>query len=97
MYRVDWSNQVLKDAEKIERAGLKSKVADIAGTIERNPYEPTQNFEKLHGDLKNMYSRRVDYHNRFVYSVFPNTERLKDANGELYDGIVRVHQIWGHY
>ena len=93
MYRDDITKHATKDTAKVERAGLKPKAAEIIRTIRRNPFEPTQQFEKLVG-LDNTYSRRIDYHNRFVYEVFPNTENLKDANGE---GIVKVIRMWGHY
>jgi Txe/YoeB family toxin of toxin-antitoxin system len=96
MYRIDRSRQAEKDAETCKRAGYKKQLNKIMETIERNPYEPTQFFEKLVGNLKNMYSRHINYHNRVVYSVFPNTENARDDNGDLYDGIVRIHESWGH-
>ncbi|MDR3012185.1 MAG: type II toxin-antitoxin system YoeB family toxin [Chitinispirillales bacterium] len=46
-----------------------------------DPFDPSQQFEKLVG-LKNTYSRRINYHHRFVYEVLPNAENLKDMNGE---------------
>ena len=96
MYRDDITKRAAKDAAKIERAGLKPKAAEIIRTIRQNPFEPTQQFEKLVG-LNNTYSRRIDYHNRFVYEVLPNDENIKDANGQPYEGIVKVIRMWGHY
>ncbi|MDR2693529.1 MAG: type II toxin-antitoxin system YoeB family toxin [Chitinispirillales bacterium] len=82
---------------KAERAGCKPQLAKIFGILEKNPYEQSQGFEKLKGDLKNMYSRRINYHNRVVYDIFPNTENLLDPNGEPYEGIVHIMRAWSHY
>jgi Txe/YoeB family toxin of toxin-antitoxin system len=97
VYKIRWTKQAQKDAVPIERAGLKKEVAKIMGTVERDPYEQSQRFEKLVGNMKDKCSRRINYHHRFVYEVLPNTENLKDANGELYEGIVKVISMWGHY
>jgi Txe/YoeB family toxin of toxin-antitoxin system len=98
MYRLDESKQAGKDYETAERAGRGAKLDEILAVMERDPYEdtPGHRFEQLVGNLKGACSRRIDYHNRIVYTVHPNTEGAKDDNGNLYDGIVRVHNAWGH-
>jgi Txe/YoeB family toxin of toxin-antitoxin system len=88
--------RAVKDAVNVERAGLKPKIAEIIRTIREDPFEPSQQFEKL-TNLKNTYSRRINYFHRFVYEVLPNTEKLKDVNGEPYEGIVKIIRMWGHY
>jgi len=96
MYKIRRTKQAQKDAEKIERAGFKPQVAKIVKTVQNNPFEPSQGFEKLKGTKKPTYSRRINDHHRFVYMILPNTERLKNHNGEMYDGIVRVLRMWTH-
>jgi len=98
MYRVDLSKKAKKDEVTARRAGYGAKFAEIMNTVKRNPFEPTpgHHFEKLVGNLKNSYSRCINHHNRFVYEVLPNTENARDDDGNLYDGIVRVHEAWGH-
>jgi Txe/YoeB family toxin of toxin-antitoxin system len=94
MYLIKLAKRAQKDAAKIERAGLKSKAYEILNTVRRNPFEPTQQFEKLEGSRKKpKYSRHINQNHRFVYTVLPNTEGLKDATGALYKGIVRVFGI----
>jgi Txe/YoeB family toxin of toxin-antitoxin system len=93
------SLQADKDEEIARRAGYGAKFAEIMNTIRKNPFEPTpgHHFEKLKGKLKDHYSRRISYHDRFIYTVHPNTENAVDEkNGKPYDGIVRVHRAWGH-
>jgi Txe/YoeB family toxin of toxin-antitoxin system len=96
MYKIRRTKQAQKDAVNIERAGLKPQVAKIASTVKNNPYEPSQDFEKLNGTKKPTYSRRINDRHRFVYMILPNTEGLKNNNGEIYEGIVRVIRMWTH-
>ena len=97
MYDVRFTRQAQKDAIKVERAGLKAKTAEIIRTVRNNPYEDSQGFEKLKGDLKDAFSRRINRQHRFVYEILPNDEGAKDASGELYKGIVKVISMWTHY
>jgi len=96
MYKLRWSKRARKDAVKIESAGFKKHVAAIMATIRRNPYEPTQQFEKIRRNPPR-YSRRINVRHRFVYTVLSNTEGLKDENGKLYDGIIGIVSMWSHY
>jgi Txe/YoeB family toxin of toxin-antitoxin system len=97
MYDVRFTKQAQKDAVKVERAGLKLKAAEIITTVRKDPYEETQFFERLKGDMKGACSRRLNRQHRFVYEVLPNAERLRDANGELFEGIIKVISMWTHY
>jgi Txe/YoeB family toxin of toxin-antitoxin system len=97
MYKVDFTKQAWKDTVKIERVGLKPKAAEIIRTVRKNPFELSQNFEKLKGDLKGYYSRRINDQHRFIYAILPNTDNLKDKSGMLYKGIVHVLRMWTHY
>ena len=65
--------------------------------MRKDPFEVSQSFEKLKGDLQGLYSRRLNRQHRFVYQVFPNTDGVKDKTGVLYDGIVKVISMWTHY
>jgi len=98
VYRVDQSKQAHKDEETARRNGQSVKFVEIMTVLRENPFEPTPGhyFEKLTGNLKGYYSRRINYHNRFTYTVHPNDEGAMDDKGNLYEGIVRVHESWGH-
>jgi Txe/YoeB family toxin of toxin-antitoxin system len=97
MYKIQLTKQAQKDAVNIERAGLKPKAVEIIKTVCTNPYEKSQYFEVLKHDLKGACSRHITRQHRFVYEVLPNTENLKDENGELYKGIIKVISMWTHY
>ncbi len=96
MFRVDVSNRAEKDMDTCLSAGYGRQLAEIMNTVEEDPYKPTHGFKRLKGDLKDFCSRKINRKSRFVYSVLPNDERAIDEYGKLYDGIVRVHEAWGH-
>jgi len=97
MYDIKLTRQAQKDAIKIERAGLKPKTKEILKTVRGNPYDESQEFEKLKGVLNGAYSRRINRQHRFVYEILPNDENAKDTSGEPYKGIVKVVSMWTHY
>jgi len=98
MYQIDPMRRAKKEFEIAKKNGYGEELNRILKTVEKDPFEPTpgQYFEALVGQLKGMYSRRLDYYNRFIYEVFPNTKGAVDDDGNLYEGIVRVYESWGH-
>jgi len=92
-----YSRQAEKDARLLERSGLDKKAKELLTIIKRNPFQNPPHYEKLVGDMAGAYSRRINIHNRLVYQVAENSEMLKDADGNLYQGIVRVLRMWTHY
>ncbi len=84
-WKVVFTKQALKDAKKINSAGLKSKTESILKLLEENPFKKPPRFEKLVGDLSGAYSRRINIQHRIVYQVY---EKLK---------IVKAIRMWTHY
>jgi len=97
MYKLIWAKKTEKDGTYINSAGLSDKVDEISETVERDPFEPSQHFERLKYNLKGTCSRKISKQQRFLYKVLPNTENLIDKDGKPYDGIVLVLSIWKHY
>ena len=84
-WRVQLNKQVVKDAEKIRRAGLESSVKELIQLLRENPFQVPPPYEKLYGDLNGKYSRRINRKHRMVYTV--DTENR----------IVKVMSVWTHY
>jgi Txe/YoeB family toxin of toxin-antitoxin system len=80
-----FSKYALKDAKKLSAAGLKEKAQALLDVLELNPLQNPPPYEKLVGDLKGAYSRRINIQHRLVYEVF----RKEKA--------VRVLRMWTHY
>ncbi len=69
MYKVVLSRQAVKDKEKIQQAGLGKRVKALLELISEDPYRTPPPYEKLVGDLKGFYSRRINLQHRLVYEV----------------------------
>ena len=84
-WAIVYSKQALKDAKKLNAAGLKPKTEELLAVLQSDPFRNPPPFEKLIGDLAGAYSRRINIHNRLVYEVFAKQKT------------VRVLRMWTHY
>ena len=74
-----------KDAQKIVSSGLKAKTQELLDIIQENPFQNPPPYEKLVGDLKGTYARRINIQHRLVYEVLPTQQTVK------------VLRMWSHY
>lgn len=84
-WQIVYTKQAQKDAKKLASAGLKPKAFNLLEILAENPYQKPPPFEKLVGDLKGSYSRRINIQHRIVYQVY--TEQK----------VVKVIRLWSHY
>jgi toxin YoeB len=82
-WKLEFSRTALKDAKKLKAANLEPNVRDLLEILKQNPYEPP--YEKLSGNLKGYFSRRINIKHRLVYSVNDETKTIK------------VVSVWTHY
>jgi Txe/YoeB family toxin of toxin-antitoxin system len=45
--------------------------------IKENPYQTPPSYEKLIGDLKGFYSRRINIQHRIIYEIFEEKKQLR--------------------
>jgi Txe/YoeB family toxin of toxin-antitoxin system len=64
-----YSNYALKDAKKLSAAGLRDKAQALLDILETDPLQNPPPYEKLVGDLKGAYSRRINIQHRLVYEI----------------------------
>jgi len=84
-YRLIITKQAAKEAKNISSAGLKPKVDLLFTIIAENPFAPHPPYEKLSGNLKGLYSRRINAQHRLVYEVLEEEK------------IVKILRMWTHY
>jgi Txe/YoeB family toxin of toxin-antitoxin system len=84
-WKVVFTKQALKDAKKINSAGLKDKTTKLLDILENNPYQNPPSFEKLVGDLSGAYSRRINIQHRLIYQIYDDLKTVK------------VIRMWTHY
>jgi toxin YoeB len=53
--------------------------------MKTNPYINPPSYEKLSGDLKGYYSRRINDQHRLVYEVLEE------------ERVIRILRMWSHY
>ena len=85
MWRVVFTKQALKDAKKLNAAGLRSKDETLIDILRENPYQTPPPFEKLIGDLSGAYSRRINIQHRLIYQILDDEKAVK------------VIRMWIHY
>ena len=76
-YRVVFARHAVKDARKIQEAGLKENVEKLFRILEENPFQNTPPYQKLVGDLARCYSRRIGLQHRLVYAVYEEVKVVK--------------------
>jgi toxin YoeB len=84
-WKLLYTRQARKDAKLLAAAGLKEKAVELLKILERNPFEVPPPYEKLLGDLKGAYSRRINIQHRLVYQVIEEHK------------VVKVIRMWSHY
>ena len=82
VWKIEFSRTALKDAKKLKVANLDTNVKLLLNSLKINPFEPP--YEKLSGNLKGYFSRRINIKHRFVYSVDEETKTI------------RVVSVWSH-
>jgi len=80
-----FSKYALKDAKKLSAAGLRNKAQALLDILEVDPLQNPPAYEKLVGDLKGAYSRRINIQHCLVYEVFRKEKT------------VRILRMWTHY
>ena len=84
-WQVEFHRRAVKDLLLLKQTGLAGKAKAIAEALERNPFETPPPYEKLSGDLRGMYSRRINIQHRLMYEV------------DEENRTVRVLRMWSHY
>ncbi|KQV90535.1 toxin of toxin-antitoxin system [Massilia sp. Root351] len=84
-WRLVFTRQAQKDAQKIAAAGLKDKAHVLLDILASDPLATPPRYEKLVGDLAGTYSGRINIHHRLVYEIIADRKT------------VRVLRMWSHY
>ncbi len=84
-WKIVYTKQAQKDARRIAAAGLKDRTLRLISILEVNPFQTPPPYEKLLGDLKGAFSRRINIKHRLIYQVY---EKEK---------VVKIIPMWTHY
>jgi Txe/YoeB family toxin of toxin-antitoxin system len=76
----------LKDKEKIKsNVSLRKNVEKLIEILEENPFKNPPPYEKLSGNLSQLYSRRINRQHRLVYRVLEQEKKII------------IVSMWTHY
>lgn len=84
-WQLVYTRQAQKDAKRLASSGLKPNAEAILELLASNPFQTPPPYEKLVGDLRGAYSRRINIQHRLVYQVLEEPR------------IVKVLRMWTHY
>jgi len=85
MYSIVYTKKAVGDIPNLKSAKLDNKAKALIELIRNDPYKTPPSYEKLQGDLKGAYSRRINIKHRLVYEVYEE------------DKIIKIISLWSHY
>ena len=85
MYKIEYNEKAVKDIQKLKQNKLDKKAKQLIDLIKINPLQNPPPYEKLIGDLRQYYSRRINIRHRLVYKIDEKTKTVK------------ILSMWTHY
>ncbi|MDR1183409.1 MAG: Txe/YoeB family addiction module toxin [Coriobacteriales bacterium] len=82
---IAWTREALKDRERIEKSPYCDKAKSLIAILKENPYKKPPSYERLIGDFKGAFSRRINIQHRLVYQVLEQEHTVK------------ILSMWGYY
>ena len=82
MYSIVYTKKVVGDIANLKSAKIDNKAKILLELIRNDPYKNPPSYEKLQGNLKGAYLRRIDIKHRLVYEVYEED---------------KVITLWSHY
>lgn len=85
-YKIVILKSAQKDKEKVKQyPALKRNVENLIDLLRKNPYQNPPPYESLIGDMKGLYSRRINRQHRLVYRVLEE------------ESTIIIVSMWSHY
>ena len=85
MYRIVYTKQAVKDIKNLKSVRLDGKAKKLIEVVKKNPFQNPPPYERLIGNLKQCYLRRINSQHRLVYMVYEEEK------------IVKIISMWSHY
>ena len=85
MYTIVFTKTAAKDVPKLKAAHLDEKAKGLIDIIRKNPFQIPPPYEKLTGNLRGLYSRRLNQQHRLIYELVEQEKTIK------------IISLWSHY
>ena len=93
MYKIEYHKRAIKDIIKLKENNLDKKTKKLIEVLKENPFQNPPPYEKLTGDLKGLYSRRINIQHRLVYKVNEQENKIKISFSK-YKHIIKWGGKW---
>jgi Txe/YoeB family toxin of toxin-antitoxin system len=85
-FKIVYTKKAQKDIQKAKQYPvIFDSLKDLVALLEINPFQSPPSYEKLLGDFKGAYSRRLNVQHRLIYQVYKKEK------------IVKIIKVWTHY
>lgn len=84
-YKIVYTKKAIKDIKNLKASGIDKKAKMLVELIKQNPYQTPPSYEKLQGELKGAYSRRINIQHHLVYEIYEKEKTIK------------IISLWSHY
>jgi len=89
-YDVFFTRKAEEDLKELTRQGHRERIKALVEILENDPFQSPPRYKCLTGEMKGMFSRRINKEHRLVYEVMPSEDGISE-------GIVKVHRLRSHY
>ncbi len=84
-YTIYYTKNATTHIKYLKQTKLDKKAKELIDILKKDPLQNPPHYEKLVGNLKYLYSRRINIKHRLVYQIL---EKEK---------IVKIISMWSHY
>jgi Txe/YoeB family toxin of toxin-antitoxin system len=85
-FKIVYTKKAQKDIQKAKQYPIiLANLKDLVALLKTNPFQSPPSYEKLMGDFKGAYSRRLNVQHRLIYQVYKKEK------------IVKIIKVWMHY
>jgi Txe/YoeB family toxin of toxin-antitoxin system len=85
-FKIVYTKKAQKDIQKAKQYPvIFTNLKDLVALLGNNPFQSPPSYEKLLGDFKGAYSRRLNVQHRLIYQVYKKEK------------IVKIIKVWTHY
>ena len=85
LYKIEYHKKAIKDITKLKDNKLDNKARKLIDVLKLNPFQIPPPYEKLVGELKGYYSRRINIQHRLIYKVEESRK------------VVQIISLWSRY
>jgi Txe/YoeB family toxin of toxin-antitoxin system len=89
-YNVVLARKAEEDRIELIKQGYGKKIKELIKILEEDPFQDPPRYKQLTGEMKGMFSRRINIEHRMVYEVLPSEDRE-------FKGTVKVVRMKTHY